>query len=75
MATLTYDEMVDLWLKQGVSRPVAEGIADNMTRESGGKSDIVGDQGTSGGLFQGSPLAPWNAPYSYLRGASSLRRR
>ena len=49
---LSRDDMVARWVALGYSKEGAEGIADNMMRESGGDPKNVGDGGTSYGLFQ-----------------------
>ena len=49
---LTHDNMVEKWQNRGYPKGAAEGIADNMMRESGGDPMNVGDHGTSVGLFQ-----------------------
>jgi Phage tail lysozyme len=49
---LTYDDMVKRWTDRGYPKAAAQGIADNMMRESRGNSSAVGDDGTSLGLFQ-----------------------
>lgn len=49
---LDRDTMVKKWMDRGYPKAAAEGIADNMVRESGGSTDVIGDGGTSGGLFQ-----------------------
>lgn len=49
---LTHADMVERWQARGFSKEGAEGIADNMMRESGGDPTIPGDKGTSFGLFQ-----------------------
>jgi hypothetical protein len=51
-AKLSYDDMVSRWTARGYPKPAAQGIADNMMRESKGDPSIVGDGGTSRGLFQ-----------------------
>lgn len=46
-------EAIDFWKSQGgVPQHVAEGIADNVGRESSYRPDVMGDSGTSGGLYQ-----------------------
>lgn len=51
-AKLSYDDMVAKWTARGYPKAAAQGIADNMTRESGGDPTAIGDHGTSRGLFQ-----------------------
>lgn len=51
-AKLSYDDMVSRWTARGYPKPSAQGIADNMMRESRGDPSSVGDDGTSRGLFQ-----------------------
>jgi hypothetical protein len=51
-AKLSYDDMVGRWTARGYPKPAAQGIADNMMRESGGDPTQIGDSGTSRGLFQ-----------------------
>lgn len=51
-AKLSYDDMVSKWTARGYPKAAAQGIADNMMRESGGDPSVIGDQGTSRGLFQ-----------------------
>lgn len=43
---------VAFWMGQGAPQHVAEGIADRVSAESGYKPSIMGDAGTSGGLYQ-----------------------
>jgi hypothetical protein len=52
MPALTFDDMVSRWKARGYSDAGARGMADNMTRESGGDPGVIGDNGSSLGLFQ-----------------------
>ena len=49
---LSYGDMVNRWKARGYSDAGARGIADNMTRESGGNPAIIGPGGHAIGLFQ-----------------------
>lgn len=46
------DQVVEFWVNNGVPQHVAEGIADRVNAESGFKTGIMGDNGTSGGPYQ-----------------------
>lgn len=50
------DQIVDGLVARGLSETAAIGLAANITAESGGRLDALGDGGTSGGLLQ------WNGP-------------
>src|SRR5262245_56497246 len=45
-------DTVKFWMAQGAPEHVAQGIADRVNVESGFKPDVMGDRGTSGGLYQ-----------------------
>ena len=49
---MSFEDATRRWMAKGYPRAAAEGIAQNMIRESGGDPDAIGDEGTSGGLFQ-----------------------
>lgn len=49
---LSYGDMVNRWKARGYSDAGARGIADNMTRESGGNPTAIGPGGAAIGLFQ-----------------------
>lgn len=48
----SWGDVVDAWVKRGVPRHVAEGIADNVGRESSFRTTVEGDGKTSVGLYQ-----------------------
>jgi hypothetical protein len=52
MAKLSYDDLVGRFEKLGYPKVAAQGIADNVIRESDGNSTEWGDNRTSYGLFQ-----------------------
>ena len=45
-------QVVDFWQSKGAPAHVAEGIADRVHAESGFDPTVVGDKGTSVGLYQ-----------------------
>lgn len=48
-------DSVDFWVSQGYPRDVADGIAANEQRESGGNPNATGDNGLAHGLYQWHP--------------------
>src|SRR5216684_592406 len=44
--------VTSFWLSKGVPLHVAQGIADQTIKESGGDPTVLGDSGTSLGLYQ-----------------------
>lgn len=48
----------DYWISKGYSQPQAAALAANMQHESGGSTTVLGDKGTSQGLFQWHDTAP-----------------